>query len=44
MTMAEIVVLPHPDVCPAGATFEAEPGKSLCDNLLDHGISIAHGA
>ncbi len=40
--MAEIVVLPHPDACPEGATFMAEPGKSLCDNLLDHGIDIEH--
>ena len=40
--MAEIVVLPHPEACPEGATFEAEPGKSLCDNLLDHGIEIEH--
>ena len=40
--MAEIVVLPHPDVCPDGATFEAEQGRSLCDNLLDHDIDIEH--
>jgi len=40
--VAEIVVLPHPDLAPEGKTFEAESGKSLCDNLLDHGIEIEH--
>jgi ferredoxin, 2Fe-2S len=40
--MAEIVVLPHPDLCPEGTTFEGEPGKSLCDNLLEHGVEIEH--
>jgi len=40
--MAEIVVLPHPEICPEGKTFAAEQGKSLCDNLLDQGIEIEH--
>jgi 2Fe-2S ferredoxin len=40
--MAEIVVLPHPESCPEGKTFVAEPGKSLCDNLLAQGIDIEH--
>ena len=40
--MPEIVVLPHPEACPAGATFEAEKGVSICDNLLAHGIEIEH--
>jgi 2Fe-2S ferredoxin len=40
--MAQIVVLPHPELCPEGTTFEGEPGKSLCDNLLDHGVDIEH--
>ena len=40
--MTEIVVLPHPELAPEGMTFEAENGKSLCDNLLDHGIEIEH--
>ena len=35
-------MLPHPDICPEGATFEAEPGVSICDNLLDQGIEIEH--
>jgi ferredoxin, 2Fe-2S len=40
--MPKITVLPHPDVCPAGTTFDAEPGVSLCDNLLAQGIEIEH--
>ena len=40
--MAEIVVLPHAELCPEGKTFEAKPGESLCDNLLDQGIAIEH--
>ena len=40
--MPEIVVLPHADICPDGTTFEATSGKSLLDNLLDHGIDVEH--
>jgi 2Fe-2S ferredoxin len=40
--VAEIVVLPHPELCPEGASFAGEKGKSLCDNLLGHGIEIEH--
>jgi ferredoxin, 2Fe-2S len=37
-----ITVLPHPDVCPEGATIEAKTGVSICDNLLDHGVEVEH--
>ena len=40
--MPKIEVLPHPELCPEGATFEAEKGVSICDNLLNHGIEIEH--
>jgi 2Fe-2S ferredoxin len=40
--MPEIVVLPHPEICPEGKTFEGVPGKSLLDNLLDQGIEVEH--
>jgi 2Fe-2S ferredoxin len=40
--MPEITVLPHPEICPAGATFEARTGDSICDSLLNHGIEIEH--
>ena len=40
--MPQIIVLPHPELCPEGAAFEARPGMSLCDNLLEHDIDIDH--
>ena len=40
--MTEIVVLPHPEACPEGITFDAPPGTSICDALLDHGVEIDH--
>ena len=40
--MTRITVLPHEEICPAGAEIDAEPGKSICRNLLDHEIEIEH--
>ena len=40
--MATITVLPHEELCPAGATFEAPAGISLCQALLDQHIEIEH--
>ena len=40
--MPKIDVLPHPEICPEGTSFEAKTGMSICDNLLDHGIEIEH--
>lgn len=40
--MSQIVVLPHAELCPDGAVIDAEPGKSVCDSLLEHGIEIEH--
>jgi len=40
--MTKVVVLPHPEVCPEGKTFDAERGVSICDNLLNQGIEIEH--
>jgi 2Fe-2S ferredoxin len=40
--MPTITLLPHATLAPQGASFEAEPGKSLCQQLLDHGIDIEH--
>jgi ferredoxin, 2Fe-2S len=40
--MTELVVLPHAELCPEGRTFDAEPGTSICDSLLEHGIEIEH--
>jgi ferredoxin, 2Fe-2S len=40
--MATITVLPHEALAPEGAKFDADPQKSLCQQLLDHGIDIEH--
>ena len=40
--MPEIVVLPHPEIRPDGVTFQGEEGKSLLDNLLEHGVEVEH--
>lgn len=37
-----ITVLPHPDLCPHGLSFDARPGRKLVDALLEHGIAIEH--
>jgi 2Fe-2S ferredoxin len=40
--MAVIKVLPHAELAPDGVSFDADPTKSLCQQLLDHGIEIEH--
>ena len=40
--MPKITVLPHPGICPSGTEFEADVGKSLCVNLLEHHVDIEH--
>ena len=40
--MTVVTVLPHETLCPQGVQFDAEPGTTLCDNLLAHGIAIEH--
>ncbi|MET0856414.1 MAG: ISC system 2Fe-2S type ferredoxin [Telluria sp.] len=40
--MTKLTVLPHPELAPAGAEFEAPPGTSICDALLDNGVEIEH--
>jgi 2Fe-2S ferredoxin len=40
--MPQIIVLPHVELCPEGAAFEAESGVSICDNLLNQHIDIDH--
>lgn len=38
----QIVVLPHPTLCPDGAVIDAQAGKSLCDALLESDVDIEH--
>ncbi len=40
--MPQIVVLPHPTLCPQGAVFDAPKGMSVCDALLENDIEIEH--
>jgi 2Fe-2S ferredoxin len=40
--MGVIRVLPHELLAPQGAQFDSVPGKSLCQQLLDHGVDIEH--
>jgi ferredoxin, 2Fe-2S len=35
-------VLPHPELCPEGMTFDARPGRKLVDELLKAGVAIEH--
>ena len=38
--MATITVLPHEELCPEGATFEAPAGISLCQACMDQHLEI----
>ena len=40
--MPSVKVLPHAELCPQGAEFDARAGAPLCDLLLEHGIAIEH--
>jgi ferredoxin len=37
-----VTVLPHPELCPDGLSFEARTGQKLVDALLAHGVAIEH--
>jgi 2Fe-2S ferredoxin len=40
--MPQIIVLPHEELCPAGAVIAAKSGVSVCDTLLANGVDIEH--
>jgi len=40
--MSRVTVLPHPQLCPTGTSFEATAGTTVCDALLAHDIAIEH--
>ena len=40
--MTKLIFLPHEEMCPEGAMFEAEPGITICDAALKNGIDIEH--
>lgn len=40
--MTQIIVLPHPELCPDGAVIQASAGTTVCDALLENDIEIEH--
>lgn len=40
--MTQIIFLPHEEICPEGAVIQVEPGVTICDAALQHGIDIEH--
>lgn len=40
--MPKLTFLPHPKICPQGASFDAPVGMSICDAALNAGIHIEH--
>ena len=40
--MPQIIVLPHEELCYKGKVFDAAPGISICDALLQHDVEIEH--
>ncbi len=40
--MPQIIVLPHAVLCPEGAVIDAEPGKSICEALIEADVEIEH--
>jgi len=40
--MPQIIFLPHEEICPEGAVIEVEPGISILDAALTHGIELEH--
>lgn len=40
--MPKIIFLPHVEICPEGASLEAEPGESICEAALRNGVEIEH--
>lgn len=40
--MSRVTVLPHPELAPEGASFEADGSTNLCQALLDHGVDMEH--
>lgn len=40
--MPQIIFLPHEEICPTGAVIQVEPGISILDTALHHGIELEH--
>lgn len=40
--MPQLIILPHPELCPEGAVIEVEKGISVCNAMLANHIDIEH--
>lgn len=40
--MTQIIVLPHPELCPEGSVIDAQPGETVCESLLRNDVAIEH--
>jgi ferredoxin, 2Fe-2S len=40
--MPQIIFLTHEEICPEGAVIQVEPGITILDAALAHGIEIEH--
>lgn len=40
--MPQLIILPHPELCPQGVVLDAPTGVSICDILLTNDIEIEH--
>ena len=40
--MPQLIFLPHEEICPEGAVFEAESGMTICDAAQLNGVEIEH--
>ena len=40
--MPQIIFLPHEELCPDGQVIDVEPGITVCDAALQHGIEMEH--
>lgn len=40
--MPKVIFLPHEELCPEGAVFEAEKGETILDVALRNDIEIEH--
>ncbi|MBU6460121.1 MAG: ISC system 2Fe-2S type ferredoxin [Proteobacteria bacterium] len=40
--MTQVIVLPHPVLCPEGLVIEGKPGITVCDTLLENGVELEH--
>jgi 2Fe-2S ferredoxin len=40
--MPQIIILPHPELCPEGAVLEVKSGETICNAMLANDVDIEH--